>query len=94
MDEAGLEKVKRPVTEVAKDAGLAVIAGSDTSSTVMSSLVFLILGNPDVYKKLQAEIDETFPGGTDPTDSTKLSSMPYLDACMCVNAQMSCETWC
>lgn len=84
MDEAGLEKVKPSLAEVGSDAVLTIIAGADTTSCAMTSLFWLILSNPECYKRLQKEIDSVYPPGSDPLDVSKHSNLPFLAACMFV----------
>ena len=60
-----------------------MIAGSDTTSTVLSSLFSLLLRHPKEYHRLQKEVDEVFPPGEgDPFDATRLAEMPFLNAVM------------
>ncbi|KAE9392120.1 cytochrome P450 [Gymnopus androsaceus JB14] len=82
MDEAGLEKVKPSLAEVGSDAVLTIIAGADTTSCAMTSLFWLILSNPECYKRLQKEIDSVYPPGSDPLDVSKHSNLPFLAACI------------
>ncbi|KAJ7086454.1 cytochrome P450 [Mycena belliarum] len=62
---------------------VAIIAGADTTATVLSNAFFNLLSHPQSYKLLQAEVDEFFPRGPgtkEPTDASLLSNMPYLNA--------------
>lgn len=69
--------------EVVADGVLAIIAGSDTTSTVLSGLFCFVIANPEVYARLQKEVDAFFPAGEgDPFDATRLAEMPYLNAVM------------
>ena len=69
--------------ETAQSAGVvAIIAGSDTSATALSHIFWFLIKNPDVKKRLQAEIDSTFPDGEDTADYTKQTEMRYLNAVM------------
>jgi cytochrome P450 len=61
--------------------GLAIIAGSDTTSSAITHLFYFLMCNPTAYKRLQAEIDEL---GDDILDGTKLAHLPYLNASMFV----------
>jgi cytochrome P450 len=81
-DEAGLERTKPPIANVVADGFLAIIAGADTTATAMTCFFYLLLKHPDVYKRLQAEIDTVFPIGENPLDTSKHSNMPYLTACL------------
>lgn len=62
--------------------GLAIIAGSDTTSSAMTHLFFFLMCNPTAYKRLQAEVDQL---GNDVLDTTKHAHMPYLNAAMCAH---------
>ncbi|EJD00159.1 high nitrogen upregulated cytochrome P450 monooxygenase 2 [Fomitiporia mediterranea MF3/22] len=81
IDEDHVEKVTPTDKEITSDGTLAIIAGSDTTSTTLSGLFYYLLSNPNEYKRLQAEIDSVFPPGEgDPFDTTKLAEMPILNA--------------
>lgn len=71
-----------PLEQVAIDGALAIVAGSDTSSCVMTNIVYYLMTHPDVYKRLQEEIDAFFPPGEDAKDTTKHGEMVYLNAVM------------
>lgn len=70
------------------DATLAVVAGSDTTSTVLAMAFFSILASPEVYSRLREEVDRYFPPdelGNPIADSTIFAEMSYLNAVMCVS---------
>jgi cytochrome P450 len=45
---------------IISNALLAIVAGSDTVATAMSSAIYFLLANPEKYKRLQTEIDAAF----------------------------------
>lgn len=62
---------------------MAIVAGADTTATVMSNLFYYLLANPSTYTRLRAEVDATFPPGEgDPFDGSKLADLPFLNAVM------------
>jgi len=67
------------VIEVVSDGGLAIIAGSHTTSSALSNLFYLLLANPVVYRRLQAEIDDL---GDNAMDFARQAHMTYLNAAM------------
>ena len=83
-----LPEAERPsVNDVAQDGGLAIIAGSDTTSNVLAALIYYLLRNSEAYKHLQEELDLTFTSVEEPLDTVKLSHMEWLNGCMCVTMQ-------
>ncbi|KAF8153962.1 cytochrome P450 [Crassisporium funariophilum] len=69
---------------IVSNALLAIVAGSDTSSSVMSSAIYLLLSHPETYKCLQAEVDEAFAAHGIPDLDVELASdagsLAYLNA--------------
>lgn len=82
IDEAGLERHTSPPTfaEVASDGVLAIVAGSDTTATTLSSLFLSLLSHPQTYYRLQAEVDSFFPPGEDLLSTAHHPHMSYLNA--------------
>ena len=64
------------------EAILLVIAGSDTSSHVLSGLMFYLTHYPRVYNKLAKEIRDAFQSMEDIDFGQKLNSCEYLSACI------------
>ncbi|KAI9446339.1 high nitrogen upregulated cytochrome P450 monooxygenase 2 [Lactarius indigo] len=67
---------------LAENGMLAIIAGSDTTSSVLTAALYYLLCNPLAYERLQAEVDGAFPSGEEPLDGTKLSQMEWLNGCI------------
>ncbi|KAH8987506.1 hypothetical protein EDB86DRAFT_2949843 [Lactarius hatsudake] len=61
--------------DVTKDGQLAIVAGSDTTSSVLTAALYYLICNPDAYERLQAEVDRAFLSGEEPLVVTKLSQM-------------------
>lgn len=80
--EALPEEERPSLADVATDGGLAIVAGSDTTSGALTSILYYLLCNPAAYDSLQAEVDDAFPSGEEPLDVTKLSQMEWLNGCM------------
>ncbi|EJD01469.1 cytochrome P450 [Fomitiporia mediterranea MF3/22] len=81
IDEDGVEKEKPADGEVTSDGILAIVAGSDTTATVLGGLFYNLLVHPEDFQRLQNEVDQVFPPGEgDPTDMSKLNDMEYLNA--------------
>jgi len=80
-DELGAEKEEIPFDIVINDSDLVVIAGSDTTKTVLSSLFFYLLRNPERLARLREEIDRFYPP-SESLSSKHFQEMSYLDACI------------
>ena len=63
------------------DCDLVVVAGSDTTRTVLSSLFFYLIHNPQKLAKLREEIDHFYPP-EESLSSKHFQQMSYLDACI------------
>jgi len=77
IDEDGVATHPPSVVEVVSDGGLAIIAGSDTTSSAVANLFYFLLSNPTTYKRLQAEIDEL---GDNVMDYNRQVHLEYLTA--------------
>ena len=80
-DELGAEREEIPFDIVINDGDLVVVAGSDTTKTVLSSLFFYLLRNPEKLGKLRNEVDRFYPPG-ESLSSKHFQEMCYLDACI------------
>jgi len=73
------ENERPPQGQIAQNGQLAIIAGSDTTSSVLTAALYYLLLNPEAYESLQAEVDGAFPSGEEPMDVTKLGQMEWLN---------------
>ncbi|KZP14951.1 cytochrome P450 [Athelia psychrophila] len=80
LNEDGSDANPPSPMEAISDSVLVIIAGSDTTSTVLSSLFWFIMCNPTTYRRLQDEIDTVFPPGVIALDTSKHLDMHYLNA--------------
>ncbi|KAK2502976.1 hypothetical protein MC885_018043 [Smutsia gigantea] len=71
--------------ELVAQSIIFIFAGYETTSSVLSFIMYLLATHPDVQQKLQEEIDATFPNKTLPTYDA-LVQMEYLD--MVVNESL------
>ncbi|KAJ7784202.1 cytochrome P450 [Mycena metata] len=82
MDDKREDAEPYPFPLAVSNAVLAIVAGSDTTSTVLSNTFYFLLTHPESYKRLQSELDEVFPpkSGKERIDATVLLGLPYLNA--------------
>ncbi|KAI0690130.1 high nitrogen upregulated cytochrome P450 monooxygenase 2 [Cerioporus squamosus] len=74
------DKPPPPTKQLVDDSILAIIAGADTTSSAILSVVFCLATNPQAYAELQAEVDKFFPAGEDFLSAHDAKEMPYLSA--------------
>jgi len=67
--------------EMAAHANALVIAGSETSATVLSGLTYWLCRTPAVYQKLKDEVRQSFKS-TDEITSQTATPLNYLTACI------------
>ena len=73
-----------PLSEVIADGTLAIVAGSDTTSSVLSNVFYCLLTHPEAYARLRAEVDNYYPSEEDALNTKHHADMPYLNAVMYV----------
>lgn len=62
------------------DAVVALIAGSDTTSTAASNVFYYLLTNPDVLDLLRKELDSSISADVEYPDMSLLTKLPFLNA--------------
>ncbi|KAF2852264.1 cytochrome P450 monooxygenase-like protein [Plenodomus tracheiphilus IPT5] len=67
--------------EMDSNAALFMVAGTETTATLVSGLTFYLLSTPESMRKLTEEIRGTFSNDGDMT-MEKLAALPYLNACI------------
>ncbi|KAH8203627.1 hypothetical protein TruAng_002157 [Truncatella angustata] len=61
-----------------EDARVVIVAGSETTATTLVSVLFYLVKHPDIYRKLQRQVDSVMPSMDDWTyDKTK--SIIFID---------------
>ncbi|PIL28313.1 cytochrome P450 [Ganoderma sinense ZZ0214-1] len=69
-----------PERHLLDDGVLAMVAGSDTTSSAITSVFHCLLAHPPAYAALQDEVDRFYPRGEDVCDVTHHREMRYLTA--------------
>ncbi|PIL28306.1 cytochrome P450 [Ganoderma sinense ZZ0214-1] len=69
-----------PSRHLLDDGVLAMVAGSDTSSSAITSVFHCLLAHPAAYAALQEEVDRFYPRGEDVCDTMHQRDMHYLTA--------------
>ncbi|KAF9886095.1 hypothetical protein FE257_012030 [Aspergillus nanangensis] len=64
------------------DSELAIVAGSDTTSSVMTATIYLLARHPEKLHQLQAEIDQLVPPVDPLSYQSLIKDAPFLHACI------------
>jgi len=63
------------------NAGLLVIAGSETTATLLTGATYFLLSNPRTLEKLKAEVRSSFKSDNEIT-LTSVGNLTYMLACL------------
>ncbi|KAJ5653878.1 hypothetical protein N7490_000881 [Penicillium lividum] len=66
-------------TALNEDSRTVLVAGSETTATVLASVLYFLAKNPAVQRKLQQQLDEAMPGGASEWSYDKAKSVIYLE---------------
>jgi cytochrome P450 len=68
-----------PSVDDLKDEAYSVLAAAaDTTGNCMTVAAYYVVRNPDIYKKLNAELKANFPDPNAKLDFVSLERLPYL----------------
>jgi cytochrome P450 len=71
--------------QVEAESALQIVAGSDSTTTILRCTLYLLAGSPTVYNKLKSEVDEAVSNGaaSHPVVTyAETESLQYLQACV------------
>ncbi|KKY16998.1 putative cytochrome p450 [Phaeomoniella chlamydospora] len=68
--------------EIADESLLQILAGSDTTATILRTGFIYIVSNPRIYNRLQSECDSTDVPLNEIISSARALELPYLTACI------------
>src|SRR5947207_4533843 len=68
-----------PSVDDLKDEAFSIVtAAADTTGNAMTIAAYNVISNESIYRKLTAELKETFPDGTTRLKYLALEKLPYL----------------
>ncbi|KAJ7590095.1 cytochrome P450 [Mycena floridula] len=79
LDEGGDGGESLPFPILVSETSLALVAGSDTTASVLCNIFYYILSNPSSYNQLASEID-AFGASDLGFNQAALAKLPYLNA--------------
>lgn len=68
--------------EIVANSQLLIIAGSETTATLLSGVTFWALDNPRVWKKVVDEVRSAFKEESEITFANATARLPYMLACL------------
>ena len=66
------------VDDLVEEALTIIGAGSETTGDTLDLIAYYVLSNGEIYNKLTAELEESFPDPTITLDFVTLEKLPYL----------------
>ncbi|TKA72850.1 hypothetical protein B0A55_07699 [Friedmanniomyces simplex] len=78
-----------PMPELWMEGNTLIVAGSDTSSTTMSAILFYLLHNPEALRRLEGEVRTTFDKADDIRMGLQMQCCSWLRACIDESMRMS-----
>ncbi|KAK4554120.1 hypothetical protein LTR86_008961 [Recurvomyces mirabilis] len=78
-----------PMPELFMEGNTLIVAGSDTSSTTMSAVMFYLLTNADAMSRLKHEVLSTFQNVEEICTGPKMQTCSWLRACIDEAMRMS-----
>jgi cytochrome P450 len=76
--EADIPDSEKSYERLWQEAQVTIGAGADTTGNAFTVTHFHLLDNPDVLKKLQAELKEALSKKYDPVELKVVEQLPYL----------------
>lgn len=79
---AYIEKdVSAPPSDTAlhEDSRTLIVAGSETTATILASALYYLAKNPAVLEKVQRQLDKAMPAGPNDWSYEKVKEVTYLD---------------
>ena len=70
------------IEEIKATSEVLIIAGSETTATLLSGATFYLLKNPSCLVKAIDEVRQAFSLASDITFATVAARLPYLNACL------------
>lgn len=70
-----------PQVDIESHAGLLIVAGSETTATLLSGCTFLLLNNPDALDRLTKEVRSTFKEESE-ININSAGQLQYMLACL------------
>jgi cytochrome P450 len=60
------------------ESRVILAAGTDTTGTMLTKIVFHLLSNPAALKRLKKELETTIPDPNTPPTSVQVENLPYF----------------
>ncbi|KAL9130772.1 MAG: hypothetical protein Q9217_001120 [Psora testacea] len=80
--DSNLPPAEKTVDRLNEEGFALILAGGDTSSQTLSQISYHLLANPDILRRLKAELYQAMPDATMPARWAELEKLPFLRACI------------
>ena len=73
-----LPEEEKDVQRLADEALVVIVAGSETTSRALASMIYHVMKSPDIHSTLLRELDDAIKDCTAETPYQRLEQLPYL----------------
>ena len=80
LNNPNLPDAEKTTARLCDEAIVLIGAGTDTTANTLASVTYHMLVNPEILKKLKAELAEAIPDVEAPLDLRRIEALPYLTA--------------
>ena len=78
MLRADIPESEKQTKRIVDEAMVLLIAGMETTAQTLSALMYQLLANPSILKRLKEELETAMPDANELPAASKLDSLPYL----------------
>lgn len=78
MLRADIPDSEKETRRLVDEAMVLVIAGMETTAQTLAALMYHLLANPPILKRLKRELETAMPDPNELPTASKLDSLPYL----------------
>ncbi len=78
LRDSNLPPDQKAVDRLKEEGFILVLAGGDTSAKVLTTLTYHLLSNPNILRRLKAELVKAMPDPNASLPAIKLEQLPYL----------------
>ncbi|KAJ6441185.1 cytochrome p450 protein [Purpureocillium lavendulum] len=80
MRSDSLPDAEKKTERILNEATVLLVAGTDTTASTLSAIVYHVLADRAVLRRLKDELQDALPDADEPPSAAQLDALPYLNA--------------